>query len=788
MKIDSGLIITNKERGKTMQKVKSNNGMASGEILILGLMVLCLGLSLMGAKNYYLLSGHKSQTETFIPYEAEVYSNINFYPIIWQLKNSKEGNETEEIKVLKKLMSDFQEKNGLNLEEELLSWAEPELSLAMFNTKNFYNFAKARRKLEKCEGNLWKISGALEQYYETNKTYPKELKELVPDYIEALPFCPAGGKYVYTSEKENQIFLLECYEHVHKEAGVTGKYPAYRSEKGIGDVVPYQKEMPEEAYPDYLIAGGIKDRIKAENFISRIQEKSQWKPCTEEYENYKIVSLEKGNLSYCLTEKALLFASNSDIIKKSLQANSGTKKNIQENNLFLKFRDKMPETSMAYTFVNLENILPPLEEDLSKGSWNTISSPALKAFKSYGIVISSNGGGLKIDSYLHLDKASESPIIKILLDKNKEKSGSLKIIPEDSSVIMVSSDLTVMWKTGKEIMAAFPNIQEKYESLKQMVKLFTELDIERDIIENLSGETSISYTFTPEYMKDIKKMNEVEQCEKDLYDITDSVTGYQKANSGAIPEKVEDLVPAYLEKVPRAPGKGNYIIVPIDEKPAGEYPPFYVAYSGDLAIEEIEKNYPRYYSETGYTLGKDEDGNEKSLPLSVPDIIVTLGIKDKEPFKKVVSLFTNYSTELLIKSTYRGISYEGFNNKKNFITSSPLNVSYSFIDNYLVITLGKTKKPMEKAIDTFKGNIKSIQHSRDYKIAMNQISTENLTGVSFMNLKDTTGLVLMFQEDQLKGQVDKIKEFSGYLTSLWSSTCVEEDGIHSSTFIPLNYY
>jgi len=36
--------------------------------------------------------------------------------------------------------------------------------------------------------------------------------------------------------------------------------------------------------------------------------------------------------------------------------------------------------------------------------------------------------------------------------------------------------------------------------------------------------------------------------------------------------------------------------------------------------------------------------------------------------------------------------------------------------------------------------------------------------------------------------VDKIKEFSGYLTSLWSSTCVEEDGIHSSTFIPLNYY
>ena len=46
-----------------------------------------------------------------------------------------------------------------------------------------------------CAANRKIISGAAQQYYGMEGTYPSSTQQLIPKYLQSVPACPAGGRY-----------------------------------------------------------------------------------------------------------------------------------------------------------------------------------------------------------------------------------------------------------------------------------------------------------------------------------------------------------------------------------------------------------------------------------------------------------------------------------------------------------------------------------------------------------------------------------------------------------------
>ena len=761
-----------------MKMKKFQRGVAETTIMALSFLIICLGLSIMGVRNYYLLSNYKSETFKAIPSDVDVYANINFYPVIWQLEHTKSGEETQEIKDLKELLGMFQSKSGINVEEDLLSWMEADVSFGLFKSENLYRYIKAARKLDKCKQDIYSTGNALEMYYEVNKSYPKELKELIPDYMEKLPVCPSEGRYEYKTEQENQAFLLECCENAHISAGLSGRNPSYRGEKGKGHMIDSTREMPSDALPHVLLVTKVKDPDRAEAFIAKIG--GDAKIFSEEYKDVKINSFEK-ELFFCFIDTFFIITNNEDTVKKSVDLLKEGHDDITKNKLFAKFMEKKPEYCLSSLFVNLEHILSPLARDITKEPISKILPPVIKALRSYSISFSGSARGMKIDSYLNIDKESDSPVIKIFLDKNREKASTLNIIPDDMSMAVTSSDLKSGHEIGREFMKSFPDMEEKYKSLNQMVGLFTQLDIDKDIIDNITGDFTMSASITEKYLEDMKKMATVEKAKRDLVALGEATLKYQKEHSGKIPEKPEDLKPSYIYEIPVAPHGGSYVILPSDEKQTGEYPPFYTAFSGILP--GLEKDFPRYYSQNGITIGKGETGQEKIMPVPMMDMVFVMGIKNKEPFKKLLDLASPFIPAKLEEITYRRTAYSTFNNLN--VAGTPFNLSCAFIGDYFVISTGKTVKPMEHVIDTFRGNKKSILKMKDYKTAIQEMGDGHVTGFSYMNMNDILKVSAILPENEEIGK-ENMKKVSEQFRYIWSSSMVEDDGIHSVMFIPLN--
>lgn len=760
-----------------MKMKQFQRGVAEAGIMALSFLIICLGLSIMGVKNYYLLSNYKSETFKAIPSDVDVYANINFYPVIWQLEHTKEGEETQEIKDLKELLGIFQSKSGINLEKDLLSWMEPDLSFGLFKSENLYRYIKASRKLDKCKYDIYSTGNALEMYYEVNKSYPKELKELIPDYMEKLPLCPSEGKYEYKTEQDNQAFLLECCENAHIAAGLAGKNPSYRGEKGTGHLIEAQKDLPPNALPDVVLVTKVKDFTGAEAFFAKLG--GDVKASSVEYKGNKINSFEK-ELFFCFIDKFLIISNNEDTVKKSVDLLKEGQDNITKNKLFSKFMEKKPEYCLSSLFINLEHVLSPIAGDITKEPLSKILPPAIKAFKSYSVAFSGSRRGMKMDSYLNIDKESNSPVIKIFLDKNREQSSGLRIIPDDMSMVITSSDLKSGHEIGREFMKSFPDMEEKYKGLNQMVGLFTQLDIDRDIIENISGDLTVATSITENYLEDVKKMATVEKVKRDLTVLGEATLKYQKENGGKIPGKPEDLKPAYIAQIPSAPYGGSYVIIPSDEKQTGEYPPFYTGFSGILP--GLEKDFPRYYSQNGITIGKDEKGQEKIMPVPMMDMVFVMGIKNKEPFKKLLDLATPFIPAKLEEVTYRGKGYSTFNNLN--VAANSFNLSWAFLGDYVVVSTGKTVKPMENVIDTFRGNRKSIVQMKDYKTAIQEMGDGQISGFSFMNMNDLLKVSAILPENEEVGK-ENLEKVSEQFRYIWGSSMVEDDVIHSVIFIPL---
>ena len=80
-----------------------------------------------------------------------------------------------------------------------------------------------------CILNMEHLGSALDSYRFDHATYPTQLQQLVPDYIDHLPTCPKQGKETYSHAYRVSRFGFVC------ELGCTGcdDTPKYQSSTGF---------------------------------------------------------------------------------------------------------------------------------------------------------------------------------------------------------------------------------------------------------------------------------------------------------------------------------------------------------------------------------------------------------------------------------------------------------------------------------------------------------------------------------------------------------------------------
>ena len=78
--------------------------------------------------------------------------------------------------------------------------------------------------LHKAMVDLAGIDEGMEKYFQLNRRYPSELKDLVPNYLEKLPDAP-GGEYGYEKNLENYTIYVKG--KAFAEAGLPENFPAF---------------------------------------------------------------------------------------------------------------------------------------------------------------------------------------------------------------------------------------------------------------------------------------------------------------------------------------------------------------------------------------------------------------------------------------------------------------------------------------------------------------------------------------------------------------------------------
>ncbi len=95
-----------------------------------------------------------------------------------------------------------------------------------------------RARLTGCQSNLRNIATAVQSYMVDTKRYPSSLADLKPNYINAIPTCPAAGKDTYTDGYEVNTspdqFTIHCSGENHTFLGYGKDEPRYSSKVGLG--------------------------------------------------------------------------------------------------------------------------------------------------------------------------------------------------------------------------------------------------------------------------------------------------------------------------------------------------------------------------------------------------------------------------------------------------------------------------------------------------------------------------------------------------------------------------
>ncbi|MDQ7826336.1 MAG: DUF3352 domain-containing protein [Candidatus Eremiobacteraeota bacterium] len=619
--------------------------------------------------------------------------------------------KTRNFITLSRYLDDFQKKIDFDITNDFFPWQKGIIHLAAVKTGDESPVARmclqslALGDLTLCKIHLHELSRALDRIYEESGKYPPSLEGRKMGEFYEMPKFPAGWELSYSPAADGRSYTLVLEM---KAPGHGGTRIVCTPEKGL--TVEEQGTRDQRIVSNIIAVIPIKNHDLARAFLSKVISRFTTRESVSfEESTYKGFELfaprSRITGSFALNRNYMLISDNVEVLKSVIDTINGKGASLKENARYLSHARRMPDTAVTLSlFVDFLSINQGSPVSLSRDAalmeilrsceslwlWSSIRKKEIKGEASLMLVpgkISRN-----IETFLHASGESNLSTLLARFPSNISTFTAVQVF----DLLSLFGSLDMPGKKG-----------DLNSVIDAMTLKSLGLSWKDEIKPAITGHAGISYEIG-EIMIDslFRKLNidqkskNYQECCNNLSNMAIAMDIYRIDHSKKLPVSLDDLVPDYLQALPRCPAGGGYLFEP---QPDGGY--LIKCHSDAHKSSGIKGDNPCYSSSEGIVESDEKSQGGASLLPMVP-FLAGFQVLDARRADSIV--------QKLLKK--RGAFHlKDYKERKVFVSEDET-CAYALLDNYLFIEMGgKVPNKLQKTIDAFINSRNSLHHGKSFK-------------------------------------------------------------------------
>ena len=273
----------------------------------------------------------------------------------------------------------------------------------------------------------------------------------------------------------------------------TGIHPLDDVTPWLGTDITFAILDLDEDLVEWVLMVQISDQDEAFDFLEKLRDYLEDERYTDfdedEIGDADVWIADDEDLVIGLTEDYLLLADSEDTMEDMLDnIDSPPSRSLAEDEQFVAAREALPEGRVMFVYAQIENSLEEIEEIVAprgdaESVWNWADDNApeyVAASLSF------------IDKGLRLDMVSEAASSSLSMDSDSELK-SAEVVPDDALFLLAYGGVTDAWDELRDALEeSDPWAAEDFDEFLDELEDETGVDLERDIIESLTGEVSLA--------------------------------------------------------------------------------------------------------------------------------------------------------------------------------------------------------------------------------------------------------------------------------------------------------
>ncbi|MCE1245201.1 MAG: DUF3352 domain-containing protein [Firmicutes bacterium] len=252
-------------------------------------------------------------------------------------------------------------------------------------------------------------------------------------------------------------------------------------------------QKPDTSKYNFVVVLDVKDLNAAQAKVKELLAKESSKYKEDKYENVTIWVPSTPNTPTLSFIKGLFVMGNTtDDVKKCIDASLKKGPTLKDNANFKSIVSKLPGDAMGIFYMDMQAVIASGEKMAPMGKTagtNPEEDKLKKAFTGFGFGLSYKDGDFIGQGLLGINKSSDSAFVKALYETKPTMGApaSLKLFPADTSMYN-AVDAKLLYTVLTKYAATMPGGAENLEESKKKIQDNMGVDLDKDIIGNLSGE------------------------------------------------------------------------------------------------------------------------------------------------------------------------------------------------------------------------------------------------------------------------------------------------------------
>ncbi len=302
---------------------------------------------------------------------------------------------------------------------------------------------------------------------------------------------------LWTKLKENPEFKkslkdLEGKENIDLEEDIMswmGNQVTVTFVEMPGDMKPGDKPSADAM----AMAFTVKDLDKAK---AKVKELSGENSKTEKYGDTDMIISADDESVMAFVKGMFVVSGSVDTMKQVIDTAGGKGKALKDNKEVALALTKLPPKSVGLFYMDFAPIMEAAMEGMGQGPENEMAEEFLKAMKYMAMGFGIEKENIVASGFVAIDKNSNSVIVKSMMQTkaNLGDPKSLKLYPSDVSYYG-AIDIKYIYEIVMKIVETQEGGIDQVNTAMEQFKEQTGVDLQKDIIDNLSGELAYTMDF-----------------------------------------------------------------------------------------------------------------------------------------------------------------------------------------------------------------------------------------------------------------------------------------------------